>query len=47
MALGFKSQKIVLLSLPFTPPCEAVFANLEMLLLAQLSEDRFDDRPLI
>lgn len=43
MALGFKSQKIVLLNLPITAPCEAAFANLKMLLLAKLSEDRFDE----
>lgn len=47
MALGFKSQEMVLLNLTFTAACKAAFANLEMLPLAKVSEDGFDDWPLI
>lgn len=45
--LGFKSQETVLLNLSFTASREAVFDNLEMLLLAEPSEDRLDDCPWV
>jgi len=45
MAVGFKTREIILLNLSFTASYEAVFADLEMLLLAEPSEDRLDDCP--